>query len=155
MDPIRKTLTIPLPPADAFHLFTHGIDTWWPKDSHSLSANDGDLPQKIDIEPKKGGKITETKPDGTKAPWGRVTRWDPARAFGMDWHVGRPADQATQVLVVFSQVEAGTRIELTHSGFENLTTNAIATHAGYQTGWDYVLGQCYLDRAKARVSIPM
>ena len=31
--PIRKAVTVPLTPPDAFDLFTAGIDGWWPRRS--------------------------------------------------------------------------------------------------------------------------
>ena len=37
-DAIRKTVTVPLPVEKAFALFTAGIDTWWPYESHSIGG---------------------------------------------------------------------------------------------------------------------
>ncbi|MEO0653301.1 MAG: ATPase, partial [Pseudomonadota bacterium] len=50
---------------------------------------------------------------------------------------------ATQVDVRFTQTEAGTRVELTHSGFEALGDAAVAQHTGYTSGWDPVLYECF------------
>lgn len=142
--PITKSLTVPLPPKDAFDLFTAQIDTWWPKDTHSLSAADGHMAKKVHIDPKLGGDITETKPNGDTAQWGRVTKWDPGRTFGMSWFVGRDESEATDVLVVFARHDLGTQVTLTHSGFNRLGTEAANVQTQYNTGWDFVLGDCYL-----------
>ena len=48
--------------------------------------------------------------------------------------------------VTFAVADAGTRVELTHSGFEAMATqtSASALRADYASGWDFVLGECYL-----------
>lgn len=153
-DPIRKTVTVPLAPAEAFDLFTESLGDWWPSESHSLSAADGDLPETIKVEPKTGGQILETKPDGSTHPWGRITRFDPGKAFGVSWHVGRPEEEATDLLVVFTPTDAGTRVDLTHGGFGKLGEAATAMAANYMTGWDLVLvdrfaGRCVRVFARA------
>lgn len=151
-DPIEKTLTVPLRPAEAFDLFTDHLQDWWPMDSHSLSAADGELPAAVTVEPHTGGQIIERKADGTTAPWGRVTTWDPGRAFGVSWHVGRDEAEATDLLVVFVPTDLGTRVELTHSGFDRLGAQATAMAENYMTGWDLVLGQCFGGFCQARVT---
>ncbi len=143
-DPIRKTITVPLDRMTAFDLFTKGIDQWWPKDSHSLTASAGDgTAPKVRVEPKEGGRVIETKPDGSEADWATITGWKPGEHFSMRWFVGRSPDEATLVDIRFTQTEAGTRVDLTHSGFEVLGQAAETTCAGYTTGWDQVLGTCY------------
>lgn len=142
-DPIRKELIVPLRPAEAFRLFTKDLPRWWPVETFSLSAADGDLPTDVVVEPHVGGQITEIKPDGSQTPWARVTRWDPGAAFGVRWHVGRDEDEATDLLVVFTPTDTGTHIELTHSGFDALGDVATAVHGQYQSGWDLVFGQCF------------
>ncbi len=145
-DPIQKTVTVPLRPQEAFDIFTKDLAAWWPTDSHSLSAGDGALPEDVSVEPREGGQIIETKHDGTTAPWGRITTWQPGAAFGVSWHVGRPEEQSTDILVVFTPTDMGTRVDLTHGGFDRLGETAFATWEGYVTGWDYVLGQCFAGR---------
>ncbi len=36
--PVRKTLRVNLPQADAFEIFTGGIDRWWPRTHHLGSS---------------------------------------------------------------------------------------------------------------------
>lgn len=143
MNPIRKTITVPLSPEDAFRLFTERMGEWWPLDTHSLSAGEGALPRDVTVEPREGGQILETRPDGTTAPWGRITEWRPGARFGVAWHVGREEEEATDLLVVFASEGTGTRVELTHGGFERLGDAATALVANYRTGWDHVLVTCY------------
>ncbi len=140
--PVEKTVTVPLPPEDAFRLFTQGIDRWWPKDSHSTSAADGAAAQSVRVEPKVGGRILETRHDGAEAEWGRIHDWAPGERVRYSWYPGRSAEEATEVEVRFTADAIGCRIDLTHSGFA-----ALSARATYDTGWTMVLG-C-LQRAAA------
>lgn len=148
-DPIKKSVTVPLDRQSAFELFTSGIDRWWPKDSHSLAAGDGTGDQaKVRVEPRTGGHVIETLPDGSEAPWATVTDWAPGERFGMRWYVGRDADEATQVDIRFTQTDGGTRVDLTHGGFDVLGGEAETMCANYASGWDHVLGRCYAGQCK-------
>jgi len=143
LDPIVKTLAVPVSPERAFDLFTENLAAWWPLDTHSLSAFDGDLPKEVTVEREKGGKILEEKPDGSVHPWGTITAWEPGARFAMDWHVGRPEAEATFLDVRFEAQGAGTRITLIHDGWAALGDDGAKVRGGYYTGWDMVLGQCY------------
>ncbi|MCP3970235.1 MAG: metalloregulator ArsR/SmtB family transcription factor [Rhodobacteraceae bacterium] len=136
--PITRTVRVPLPPARAFDLFTREMADWWPLDTHSISAQSGQTAKTVVVTPEPGGPITETKPDGTTTLWGRVTEWQPGRAFAMAWHVGRPASQATKVRLSFDVVAGGTRVTLVHSGWQALGAEATVIRVGYLTGWDSV-----------------
>ena len=141
-DPVRKTLTVPLRPEQAFDLFTDRIAEWWPTETHSISAGDGAEPRDVRIEPREGGAVIEDTHDGGTARWGRVTTWEPGRRIGIAWHVGRPAEESTDLDVTFTPVEDGTRVDLTHGGFERLAETA-SLRGGYDRGWDLVLLRCY------------
>lgn len=139
-DPVCKSVTVPLDRFAAFELFTAGMDRWWPKDSHSLSARDGNGAQaSVRVEPGAGGLVIETRADGSEAPWGTVTAWEPGLRFAVDWYVGRDPSQATRVEVTFTEIGAGTRVDLVHSGFEVLGGEADTIGEGYRSGWDLVL----------------
>lgn len=138
-DPIKKTLHVPLRPKTAFELFTDRLDEWWPIDSHSLSAGEGDIPKAVKVEKRKGGHIVETKADGESGRWGTITRWEPGRAVGVSWYVGRDESETTDLTVIFTPTDTGTRVELTHEGFDRLGDAATAMHGNYTQGWDFVL----------------
>ena len=143
-DPIQKTLTVPLTPDQAFDLFTTKIADWWPVETHSLSASrQKTVPQKVWIEPRLGGQVLETCADGETCPWGDITHWEPGKRLVLSWYVGRTPDHATIIDVRFNQSDQGTRVDLTHSGFDVLAGEADAVSAGYDTGWDLVLGECF------------
>jgi len=138
-EPIRKIVTVPLTPQRAFELFTDEMADWWPLDQHSLSAQEENATAKsVEVPQKIGEQVVETKPDGSIAPWGRVTEYAPGSAFGMTWHVGRPEEQASHVRVSFDVVADGTQVTLVHDNWEALGTEATALRAGYFKGWDFV-----------------
>jgi hypothetical protein len=136
-EPIRKSVTVPLGPAAAFDLFTAGIDRWWPKATHSLSEDDG---ARVRVEPRVGGQVIETRPDGSEVPWARVVQWEPGARLGLAWHVGRAEEDHTDVDVTFTATEAGTRVDVVHGGFDRLA-DAPGMQANYTRGWDHVLGE--------------
>ncbi|MBI1416479.1 MAG: hypothetical protein GC146_04575 [Limimaricola sp.] len=123
---IRKTVTVPLRPDAAFDLFTKGLDTWWPK-----AANGDRRPRKLRLDPRKGGHLTETRADGETARWATVTRWEPGRNLSLAWVHGGDADEASEVVVVFTPVDDGTRVDLTHAGIGSRRTEMamLWTHA--------------------------
>ncbi len=151
-DPIHKTLTVPLTPEAAFELFTAKLADWWPMASHSLSAYEDALPLAVIVEPRLGGQILETKTDGSVHPWGKVTAWEPPARLGLLWHVGRPETEATRIDIRFAPHAEGTTVTLVHDGWAALGESANAIRGGYYTGWDQVLGQCFLKACVEAVS---
>ncbi|PJI92399.1 uncharacterized protein YndB with AHSA1/START domain [Yoonia maricola] len=137
-DPIEKTLTVPLSPADAFALFTTDIDTWWPKATHSVTG----AKAKITFPDHKDGDIIEEGADGTRAIWGKLIAYEPDTYLAFTWHPGRTEKEATVVTLTFTKTSKGTRCDLTHGGFDILGDTADAVSTSYLHGWDMVLG-CY------------
>ena len=136
--PVRKSITVPSKPAAAFRRFTDGIAEWWPLESHSVSAS---AEARVAMEGRLGGLIRETALDGTEHLWGTVTEWDPPRRVAFTWHPGRPADTRQEVTVTFRPAGEGTRVDLVHTGWEHLGEDGAKMRAGYDTGWDFVLGR--------------
>lgn len=143
MTPIRKTIDVPLSPQDAFDLFLKEMDIWWPKESHSQFGKDSTLV----VEPCKGGIIKEIARDGREALWGRIIGWDPNAYLAFTWCPGVPEEDATVVAVSFHATADGTRLELTHGGFDILGETADAVSTSYLLSWDLVLGTyCFAAR---------
>ena len=139
-DAICKTIVVPLHPEDAFALFTTRIGSWWPVQQFSVAVATGDTVAEVVVEPRVGGAIYEIAASGTRADWGRVTHWEPGVAFHMDWWPGHGPDVASQVAVSFALTEAGTRVELVHSGLSERPDGA-ALIDQYTSGWDLVLSK--------------
>lgn len=140
-DPIRKSVTVPLPCDAAFALFTRDIARWWPG-QHTQSARTGGIPQNIEIEPHKGGRITEITPQGKRILWGRIIGWEPGKYLSFSWFPGQAESEATVVAVAFTATRDGTRVDLTQGGFDILGDLADAVSTSYLRGWALVLG-CY------------
>jgi uncharacterized protein YndB with AHSA1/START domain len=149
-DPINKSITVPLTPAEAFTLFTSGIDKWWPGASHSVSAAKNKAPRKIGFDTHKDGCITEVTDDGKTEIWGTILAYDPGKYLAFTWHPGKSADEATVVTLAFTATENGTRCDLSHGGFDILGDLADAVSTSYLRGWDVVLG-CFTSAARTPV----
>jgi uncharacterized protein YndB with AHSA1/START domain len=144
-EPVRKSIEVTCGPADAFRLFTDEIDSWWPLATHSIGNADA---VSCHFEGCDGGRIYEIDADGTTHLWGTVTAWEPSARVVFSWHPGRDAATAQEVELRFIGISKGTRIELEHRGWEILGAEAEKTRAGYETGWDLVLGD-YIARCHA------
>ncbi|MEZ5779994.1 MAG: SRPBCC domain-containing protein [Paracoccaceae bacterium] len=141
--PVLKEITVPASPADAFRIYWSEIGHWWPLHTHSLSGMAGQKARGIEFEPKLGGAITEIMEDGTRQHWGTVTEWVPGQAMAHTWQLGRPESEATQVRITFAANEAGTRVTLTHGGWEKHGADGAKTRDNYDQGWNAVFRECY------------
>ncbi|MEO1732160.1 MAG: SRPBCC domain-containing protein [Pseudomonadota bacterium] len=137
---IIKTVHVPISPDAAFDMFAGNLQAWWPVETHSLSAQSGARPKDITVEPHVGGRIIETMHDGSTVNWATITDWTPGARLSFDWYVGRDPSEATQVAVTFLPEPAGTRVDLTHGGFDRLGSQAAILHQNYHSGWDHVFG---------------
>jgi len=141
---VRKSVTVPLAPADAFRLFTERMAAWWPLPTHSVYENEA---TGVVVEPRVGGRIYETTDDGRTSDWGVISAWEPGRRFATSWHPGNDPALATQVDVRFSHTpDGGTQVDLVHTGWEARGADAPTIAAGYDNGWRYVLG-CFVEAA--------
>ena len=136
---VRTSVYVPLDPEAAFRLFTEEMASWWPLRSHSVHEAEA---TGVVVEPRVGGRIYETTDDGRTAEWGRVGAWDPPSRIAMSWYPGQTAELATQLEVLFEdEPRGGTTVRVVHTGWEARGGDAAALAAGYQTGWELVLGR--------------
>ncbi len=149
-EPIVKTVIVNATADRAFDVFVNRIAKWWPLDGHAVSASQGKPALAVVIEPRVGGAIYETMFDGTRAEWGKVLEFEPGRRLAFTWHPGTNADKPTRVDVTFEDQGAGqAKVTLTHSGWEIWAKDAPNKRSGYDTGWDFVLGQCFANAVTA------
>ena len=149
VDPVVKTIRVSLAPKAAFDLFTRRTETWWPMDSHSVSAGIGTPAHSLAMTCELGGALIETTADGTTHTWGTVLELADGESFAMTWHPGRTDGAETHLHVAFQADGSGTLVTLTHSNWDNLGKEAQKTRDGYNGGWDGVLA-AYLDVESAR-----
>ena len=137
IEPVIATVFVAVPPERAWATFTTRIGEWWPSGTHSIGE---DRVVDIVLEPSLGGGIREMWADGVEHVWGRITTWAPPGCLAFWW---RPtldtARPPTQVEVVFTAVDGGTEVRLTHTGWEVLGADAMESRRGYVVGWPLVL----------------
>lgn len=145
--PIRKSVDVPLSPDAAFELFTTRMDVWWPLESHGVGADNGAPSKEIRVDTEAGGTVREILPSGEEAPWGTILEYEPGATFRMTWHPGKPAEDATEIVVTFMGVGNGCRVELTHGRWEARADAADAVNS-YAQGWDFLLGVRFAGAAR-------
>ena len=133
---IRKERDLSVAPERAFEVFTAGIADWWPVASHSVG---GDDTVNVTLEPRVGGRITETTRRGETHLWGTVLAWEPPHRLVVDWHPGHAPDDATEVEVRFEPRPDGCRLVLEHRGWERVTW--ADRRPSYDSGWNPVLAR--------------
>ena len=137
--PIVVDLAVPCTPDRAFDYFTRDIGRWWPLQSHSLGHADA---AGVRFEPREGGRLIESLRDGSERTWGTVTAWPPGRRVAFTGHLDRDPSTAQWVEVRFAADPAGTRVTLTHGGWDRRDDGA-AARENYVGGWRFVLGDRY------------
>jgi uncharacterized protein YndB with AHSA1/START domain len=139
---VRKSVSVGIPPAEAFALFTERKTEWWPYESHSAS---GEKPAEVVYEPRVGGRVYDRLNDGRENQWGTVLAWEPPHRVAIEWKVN-PANPTTELEVRFTAEGSGTRVDLEHRGWERYGEEAHESFSSYNSGWDLVLGR-YVDAA--------
>jgi uncharacterized protein YndB with AHSA1/START domain len=123
--PVRKSIVVEATPAQAFAVFTAGIDRWWPK-THGIGQ--GPILESV-LEPFVGGRWYARHEDGSIAVVGHVLVWQPGERLVVSWEISgqwksdpRPAF-TSEVEVRFSAEAGGrTRLDLDHRNFERMDT---------------------------------
>jgi uncharacterized protein YndB with AHSA1/START domain len=123
--PVRKSIVVEATPAQAFAVFTAGIDRWWPK-THGIGQ--GPILESV-LEPFVGGRWYARHEDGSIAVVGHVLVWQPGERLVVSWEINgqwksdpRPAF-TSEVEVRFSAEAGGrTRLDLDHRNFERMDT---------------------------------
>jgi len=135
IEPVVKTITMALGQKRAFDLFTKGIGTWWPLESHSVG---GEHASRCAFECEDGGSIYEVDDNDSRHEWGRVVVFDSPERVVFTWYPGREPSEVQRVEVVFSAAGSGCRVTLTHTGWEEFGDRAVEMRDGYDSGWDLV-----------------
>lgn len=141
--PIVKTLSVIADPARAFDVFTRRMGDWWPLHMMAVSPNaKGAPPLSLTVEPRVGGRIYETAPDGETFEWGIISAWEPGERLEFSWRPGLPREKETRVEIRFEPEGGGCRVTLIHDGWDKRPGGETARQ-DYVPGWDYVFGECY------------
>ena len=139
-EPIVVSVDVRSSPGRAFEAFVAGFADWWPVSTHSLSRS---AATRCRLDPKPGGALEEQAPDGARQLWGTVKSVEPGRRLRFTWHPGRDPESAQWIDVDFAAAGAGTRVTLTHGGWEALGEIGPILRREYQSGWKHVLETVY------------
>lgn len=139
MEPIRCSLSLPVPPGRAFELFTRELGRWWPL-SYTWS-----------LDRFAGAEITperwfERDRDGLAIGWGEVRAWEPPGRLVVAFTVSprreiEPPERASEVEFRFEAEGGGTRLSLEHRDLERHGEGAGDLRAGMASaqGWPVIL----------------
>lgn len=142
IEQVRLSVTVPLSVERAFDLYARRIDHWWPRSAHV-----GEVPMREAVlEPRLGGRLYETREDGTEFDWGRILAWEPPTRLVFSWQISAEKRyipdiaQASEVEVRFvSLADDTTTVELIHRNFHRHPTQGPALRASVLVGWPTVL----------------
>jgi uncharacterized protein YndB with AHSA1/START domain len=146
LPPIIKTITVNCAPQQAFRYFTEDFGKWWPAHSHSVTAYSSKFtvsPASCELEPGNGGRIIERTPAGELCIWGTILQWEPPSHLAFTWHPGKSGEAAQRVDITFSPNAEGTRITLTHGGWEKTSPQVEEDWKSYNKGWESVFVECF------------
>lgn len=139
-EPIRQSVDVDCPIEDAFELFAKEFAAWWPLADYSISGDDA---ESCTIEPWIGGRVFERSRTGEEHEWGSVSHWDPPSRLSFSWDPGRMGKGSQTVDIQFEVVADGTRVTLTHSGWEAPGLAVCAAGGVSSEMWAEALRRCF------------
>jgi uncharacterized protein YndB with AHSA1/START domain len=147
----RVSVSVAVPPALAFEIFTRDIDRWWRRGfrfRHSASAA-----SLIHLEPRVGGRLFEAlEGDDSERVHevGRVQVWEPPHRLSFTWRNANfaPTEQ-TRVAVEFVAAGDGTLLTLTHEGLASLPPDHPARHGLQGAEFSRMFGLWWADQLTA------
>ena len=140
---VRQSVLVQAPPERAFEVFTAGMQTWWPLESHHIGTRPATA---VVIEPRAGGRWFERGDDGSECDWGEVLAWEPPHRVVLVWRLSAEFafDQTihTEIEVRFEPQDGGsTRVTLEHRGLDAYGERAAEMREtfGSDDGWNGLL----------------
>ena len=128
-DQARVTVSVAVPPEEAFEIFTQQIDLWWRRGPKYRQL--GGERAIIAIEPRAGGRVFESLgDDGPVHEIGRVRVWQPPSRLLFEWRlVNFAIDERTEVEVLFEPAARdSTQVTVTHRGWAAIRPDHPARH---------------------------
>ncbi len=143
---VRYAVTVPLPPDQAFALFTDGFSSWWP--GHHIGT--ADMAEAV-LEARTGGRYYERGVDGSECEWGRVLACQAPHRIVVAWQITADGDawvydpdisRASEFEVTFQEQPDGrTQVELEHRNIGRHGSGALGIYRGVSGpgGWPGIL----------------
>lgn len=125
IESIRREIVVPLPPAEAFEVFTARMTDWWPSQHHIGSAPI----ERIVIEPREGGRWYTRHADDSETSTGYVAAWEPPERLVITWQIGAdwrydPTLVTTVEIRFLAQAPDRTLVRLEHRDLERFGLEA-------------------------------
>lgn len=150
-DEARVTVSLGVPPAQAFVVFTEQIDQWWRRGRRFRNA--GGRSGLIRIEPGVGGRLFESfdTEDGEQVvEIGTTLVWQPPRRLVLRWRNSNfAAGEHTEVEVLFRASAAGTQVTLVHRGWSAIRADHPVRHGLDATAFVRMIGMWWGDQMTA------
>jgi uncharacterized protein YndB with AHSA1/START domain len=140
-EPIHASVAVRAGQERAFEVFTAGLDTWWPLETHSRAVDqfEGVKAERVEFEGRVGGRVIEHLSDGQALSWGEVLVWQPPSRFVLAWKPNASDRPPTELEVRFTPQGDGTLVEIEHRGWERLGEIAEEARASYGENWQRVI----------------
>jgi uncharacterized protein YndB with AHSA1/START domain len=132
---VHESVQVDCPVEEAFGLFTTRMGEWWPLDQASYG---GGRAKDIFLEPRVGGRFFERFVDGDELQVGSVVVCEPPWRIVFTWTTA-DWEGETEVEVTFTTQEVGTRVDLSHRGFDRLGPLGPDVAAKFRGGWPGVM----------------
>jgi uncharacterized protein YndB with AHSA1/START domain len=129
-DGATVSVSVRVPQAEAFDVFTSEIDLWWRQGPRYRIA--GRRRGQLSFEPGVGGRLFETV-ELAAGPRvivvGTILAWDPPKRLEFEWRgVNFRKGESTRVEVDFRDAGESTLVTLRHSGFAALRADHPVRH---------------------------
>jgi len=140
--PITKQLVVNTSAAQAFRVFTAGMNRWWPRQHHI-----GTAPLKeVIVEPRAGGRWYSISEDASQCDTGKVLVWEPPQRLVLSWQITaewkfEPAF-VTEIEVRFTaEGPRRTRVDFEHRHLERYgeAAEALRKQMNDPKGWHITL----------------
>ena len=147
VDQMRVSVLVAVPPDEAFRIFTEDIDLWWRRGlRYRVAAGRAGT---IHLEAGVGGRLYEAFESGGDTQLtetGRVTAWDPPHRFVFEWRaINFAPGETTEVEVAFEATASGTRVTVTHRGWNRIRADHPARHGMDAEGFLRTMGRWWGD----------
>jgi len=142
---VEQTVSVALAPREAFDLFVHRMESWWPEDHHMLDMTDDELDRMV-VEPEAGGRIYDVAKSGNECCWAHVLAYEPPVRFAFSWditptwQIEQDRARCSEVNVSFEPDGDGTLVRLVHrhldrhgEGWEGMR-DAVGSPGGWGRG---------------------
>jgi uncharacterized protein YndB with AHSA1/START domain len=140
---LRQVVSVNVPAAVAWQVFTEKMGTWWPLSTHKIGEA-----KAIDavIEPVVGGRWYERGDDGSSCDWGRVLAWEPHTRLVLSWEITAdwkhdPTLQTEVEVRFIAEGNNATRVELEHRHLDRYGERRCQMRAIFESagGWSGLL----------------